>query len=557
MEQLREFLALEPERAPSPARRPPRPLRSGVRFEDVSFQYPGADGAGARRRDLHAAPARTAGAGRRERRRQDDPGAAPAGALPPDRRHDHRRRDRPVRAGSHGVAPGGDGGLPGLHALPRHRGGEHRVRRPGAAPGGAARRRGRWNHAWSPPPSRAAPTGSFAGCRPATPRSSAPSSPAPWICRPDSGSGWRLPAPICGTRRSSSWTSRRRRSTRAPRWPSTDSSATPPAAAARSSSPTGWARRASRIGSSSCAAAELVEEGTHDALQAGDGEYARMFRLQASWYRDTPEQEARSVTGGTGRRTHLAALPRALKVLWDASPAATLAVGVLSAGTGLFAVAEVHVVRRLVETAGHVVVRQRPRGRRSAVGRGRGRSGGRGCGSGRRAAAGERPAPGARAADHRGGLLPPRAVRAAGTARGCRALRPAAAGAPRDGPPLPGDDQLLLVERAGRRGARLAPGLPGAGALDSPPGPRPGDHARAAVSDPLLLPQLHARARTGAGRAPSQRHQRPAAGTGGRRRNSPVRAGRLADRGLAAVVGAIAQRTPPSGGARGARTGRR
>ena len=64
--------------------------------------------------------------------------------------------------------------------------------------------------------------------------------------------------------------------------------------------------------------------------------------------------------GGTGRRTHLAALPRALKVLWDASPAATLAVGVLSAGTGLFAVAEVHVVRRLVETAGHVMVGSAP-----------------------------------------------------------------------------------------------------------------------------------------------------------------------------------------------------
>ena len=64
--------------------------------------------------------------------------------------------------------------------------------------------------------------------------------------------------------------------------------------------------------------------------------------------------------GGTGRRTHLAALPRALGVLWDASPAATLAVGVLSAGTGLFAVAEVHVVRRLVETAGHVVAGTAP-----------------------------------------------------------------------------------------------------------------------------------------------------------------------------------------------------
>ena len=66
------------------------------------------------------------------------------------------------------------------------------------------------------------------------------------------------------------------------------------------------------------------------------------------------------MTGGTGRRTHLAALPRALGVLWNASPAATLAVGVLSAGTGLFAVAEVHVVRRLVETAGHVVAGSAP-----------------------------------------------------------------------------------------------------------------------------------------------------------------------------------------------------
>ena len=46
-------------------------------------------------------------------------------------------------------------------------------------------------------------------------------------------------------------------------------------------------------------------------------------------------------------------------------------------------------------------------------------------------------------------------------------------------------------------------------------------------------------------------------GTGGRRRDPPVRAGRLADRGLATAVGAIAQRAPPSGSARGARAGRR
>lgn len=28
----------------------------------------------------------------------------------------------------------------------------------------------------------------------------------------------------------------------------------------------------------------VVEEGTHDALMARDGEYARLFRAQAQWY---------------------------------------------------------------------------------------------------------------------------------------------------------------------------------------------------------------------------------------------------------------------------------
>ena len=61
------------------------------------------------------------------------------------------------------------------------------------------------------------------------------------------------------------------------------------------------------------------------------------------------------MTAKPGRWDHLAALPRLLKVLWTASPSATIIVGLLSIGTGLFAVAEVHLIRRLVETAGQVV----------------------------------------------------------------------------------------------------------------------------------------------------------------------------------------------------------
>ena len=33
---------------------------------------------------------------------------------------------------------------------------------------------------------------------------------------------------------------------------------------------------------------QVAELGTHDDLLAADGEYARLFRLQADGYRDTP-----------------------------------------------------------------------------------------------------------------------------------------------------------------------------------------------------------------------------------------------------------------------------
>ena len=53
-------------------------------------------------------------------------------------------------------------------------------------------------------------------------------------------------------------------------------------------------------------------------------------------------------------------LPRLLRLLWTVSPTSTLALGLFSASAGLLAVAEVHVLRRLVETAQQVVAGNAP-----------------------------------------------------------------------------------------------------------------------------------------------------------------------------------------------------
>src|SRR5919204_3030278 len=53
-------------------------------------------------------------------------------------------------------------------------------------------------------------------------------------------------------------------------------------------------------------------------------------------------------------------LPRLVRLVWAVDPAATLLVALLSAGSGLIPVAEVHVLRRVVETAQQVVAGSAP-----------------------------------------------------------------------------------------------------------------------------------------------------------------------------------------------------
>ena len=60
------------------------------------------------------------------------------------------------------------------------------------------------------------------------------------------------------------------------------------------------------------------------------------------------------VTGALNRG-QLRYLPRVLRLLWEVSPTATILIGLLQIGTGLFPVAEVHLLRLLVETAQQVV----------------------------------------------------------------------------------------------------------------------------------------------------------------------------------------------------------
>ena len=91
---LREFLALEPEPQLRHARANGVPsLREGVRFQNVSFTYPGADRPALANVTLALRPQGAGGVGRRERRWQDDARAPAARPLPPRRRSRHRRRD--------------------------------------------------------------------------------------------------------------------------------------------------------------------------------------------------------------------------------------------------------------------------------------------------------------------------------------------------------------------------------------------------------------------------------------------------------------------------------
>ena len=75
----------------------PKPIRKGFAFEDVGFRYPGAERWAVRHLTFDAARGRGAGAGGRERRRQDHPGEAARAPLRSRRGPHPARRARPAR----------------------------------------------------------------------------------------------------------------------------------------------------------------------------------------------------------------------------------------------------------------------------------------------------------------------------------------------------------------------------------------------------------------------------------------------------------------------------
>ncbi len=293
MEQLREFLALKPERAPSPARRPPRPLRRGVRFEDVSFRYPGAAG-----------PAL----------------AGVTFTLHP--------QERLALVGENGAGKTTLVRL--LLGLYRPTGGTITVdgidlteldpvawRREATAvfqdfmryPATVAE-----NIAYGDPALLPAAQRAGGQVEERLVAAAAQSGADGFICGLPAGYATQLGSEFAGGVDLSAGQWQRLALARAYLRDAQIIILDEPTAALDPRAEVAVYRQFRDAAGSRCAifishrlgsarlahrilvlrGGELVEEGTHDALLAGDGEYARMFRLQASWYRDTPEQEGRT-----------------------------------------------------------------------------------------------------------------------------------------------------------------------------------------------------------------------------------------------------------------------
>ena len=123
----------------------------GIRFEDVSFTYPGATEPALDDIDAAHPAAAEARARRRERLRQDDADQAADAALRADRRPHPARRPRSARLGPDGAAPAHRRHLPGLRPLPAHGRREHRRRRRRAFRRRSALARRRRARAWPTP----------------------------------------------------------------------------------------------------------------------------------------------------------------------------------------------------------------------------------------------------------------------------------------------------------------------------------------------------------------------------------------------------------------------
>ena len=150
LEDLFSFFEIEPEiTSPANPLPVPKPITRGFVFEDVGFRYPDAEKWALRGPGLRTARGRSAGAGRRERRRQDHAGQAAGAPVRPRRGPHPARRPRPARVRPRRAARQHRRDLPGLRALPPDRRREHRRRpdrrdeRRRAHPRGRAPRDGR------------------------------------------------------------------------------------------------------------------------------------------------------------------------------------------------------------------------------------------------------------------------------------------------------------------------------------------------------------------------------------------------------------------------------
>ena len=123
----------------------PQPDRARLRVRERRLPLSRCRALGAARPGLRTARRRSAGAGRRERRRQDHAGETAGAPVRPGRRPHPARRPRPARLRPRRPAREHRRDLPGLRALPPHRRREHRRRpdrRDGRPRRASTRRRG-------------------------------------------------------------------------------------------------------------------------------------------------------------------------------------------------------------------------------------------------------------------------------------------------------------------------------------------------------------------------------------------------------------------------------
>jgi ATP-binding cassette subfamily B protein len=129
LDDLFSFFEIKPEiTSPANPRPFPNPIREGFTFDDVGFRYPGAEHWAVRHLSFTLRAGEVLALVGEKRRGQDHAREARDAPLRPRRGPHPPRRPRPARVRPLRAAREHRRHLPGLRALPPHRGGEHRGR---------------------------------------------------------------------------------------------------------------------------------------------------------------------------------------------------------------------------------------------------------------------------------------------------------------------------------------------------------------------------------------------------------------------------------------------